>query len=83
MVIRSFAVPIFLGLIGGIAGILISAKGASLFWPYSLMQIGMNANKQEDLLAGKIGLFFLSCSLWFLVLLAASQLVLQKKDVRA
>lgn len=83
MVIRSFAVPIFLGLVGGIAGILISAKGASLFWPYSLMQIGMNANKQEDLLAGKIGLFFLSCSLWFLGLLAASQLILRKKDVRA
>ena len=83
MVIRSFAVPIFLGLIGGIAGILISSKGASLFWPYSLMQIGMNANKQEDLLAGKIGLFFLSCSLWFLGLLAASQLILRKKDVRA
>ena len=47
------------------------------------MQLGMNTHQQEDLLAGKIGLFFLSCSLWFLVLLAASQLILQKKDVRA
>ncbi len=37
MVIRSFAVPIFLGLLGGITGIFISSKGHGLLWPYSLM----------------------------------------------
>ena len=33
MIIRSFAVPIFLGLLGGITGIFISSKGHGLLWP--------------------------------------------------
>ena len=41
MLIRSFAVPIFLGLVGGIAGMLIGSKGYALLWPYCLMQQGM------------------------------------------
>ena len=83
MCIRSFAVPIFLGLVGGVAGMLISAKGAALFWPYSLMQLGMNANKSEDLLSGKIGLFLVSCSIWLAGVLLVSYLFLKKRDVRA
>ena len=83
MVIRSFAVPIFLGLIGGIAGILISSKGASLFWPYSLMQIGMNANKGTDVLHGKYGQFFGSCVLWSVGFLQLTWFLLKKRDVRA
>ena len=42
MVIRSFAVPIFLGLLGGILGIFAGSKGFSLLWPYALMQAGMS-----------------------------------------
>ena len=78
MCIRSFAVPIFLGLVGGVAGMLISAKGAALFWPYSLMQLGMNANKSEDLLSGKIGLFLVSYGIWFAGVLLVSYLFLKK-----
>lgn len=64
MIIRSFAVPIFLGLLGGIVGLFISSKGYALLWPYALMQMGMNANRREDALAGQYGLFVLSCILW-------------------
>ena len=64
MVIRSFAVPIFLGLLGGITGIFISSKGHGLLWPYSLMQLGMNSNKSADALAGSYGLFAFSCIFW-------------------
>ena len=57
MLIRSFAVPIFLGLVGGIAGMLIGSKGYALLWPYCLMQQGMNANRSTDVLfAGVCGL---------------------------
>lgn len=52
MVIRSFAIPIFLGLVGGITGLLAGSKGLSLFWSYTLMQAGMNANKSNDVLSG-------------------------------
>ena len=70
MIIRSFAVPIFLGLLGGIVGLFISSKGYALLWPYALMQMGMNANRREDALAGQYGLFVLSCILWLAAMFA-------------
>ena len=47
------------------------------------MQVGMNANKREDLLAGKTALFFLSCTAWFTGLVWISWMILKKKDVKA
>ena len=83
MVIRSFAVPIFLGLIGGITGLFMAAKGFPLVWPYALMQTGMNASKSDDMLAGGYGFFFLSCALWLAALFLVAWLLLKKRDVRA
>lgn len=83
MVIRSFAVPVFLGLLGGVTGMLVAAKGGSAIWLYSLMQLGMNANKSEDILAGKYGVFFVSCCLWLAFLFLLAALLLKKRDVRA
>lgn len=83
MVIRSFAVPVFLGLIGGIAGILMTAKGHSLLWPYALMQLGMNANQSEDVMSGQYLPFFASCAVWLAVLLLLARFLLQKRDVQA
>ena len=37
---------------GWIEGKLAGSKGLSLFWPYALMQAGMNANKSNDVLSG-------------------------------
>ncbi len=82
MCIRSFAVPVFLALLGGIAGMLLGSKGFSLLWPYCLMQAGMNANRTEDVLAGSYGLFFLSCVVWVILLFAVAKLLLEKRDVR-
>ena len=83
MIIRSFAVPIFLGLLGGIAGMLAGAKGYSLLWPYALMQMGMNANKSEDVLSGRYVPFLLSCMLWTAGMFAAAWLAMKKRDVKA
>ena len=83
MVIRSFAVPIFLALLGGISGMLAGSKGLSLFWPYCLMQMGMNANKQEDVLSGAYLPFFVSCLLWLTALFLLAWLLLRKRDVKA
>ena len=82
MVIRSFAVPIFLGLVGGIIGLLAGSKGLSLFWPYALMQAGMNANKSNDVLAGGGYILFFSA-----VFLAGNNVstcwnVSEKRDIR-
>ncbi len=83
MIIRSFAVPIFLGLLGGITGIFISSKGHGLLWPYSLMQLGMNSNKSEDALAGSYGMFFLSCAFWLAAMFLLAWGLLRKRDVKA
>lgn len=74
MLIRSFAVPIFLGLVGGIAGMLIGNKGYALLWPYCLMQQGMNANRSTDVLA---------CAGWLAVVLLTAKVLLEKMDVKA
>lgn len=84
MVIRSFAVPIFLGLVGGIIGLLAGSKGLSLFWPYALMQAGMNANKSNDVLAGGgYILFFFSCIFWLVTMFLLAGMFLKKRDIKA
>ena len=83
MLIRSFAVPIFLGLVGGIAGMLIGSKGYALLWPYCLMQQGMNANRSTDVLAGNVLPFLLACAGWLAVVLLTAKVLLGKMDVKA
>ena len=83
MLIRSFALPVFLALIGGISGIFVSSKGLALLWPYSLMQAGMNANKSKDVLAGGYGLFIAGCVIWLIVIFILADVLLKKKDIRA
>ena len=83
MLIRSFAVPIFLGLVGGIAGMLIGSKGYALLWPYCLMQQGMNANRSTDVLAGNVLPFLLACAGWLAVVLLTAKVLLEKTDVKA
>lgn len=59
--IRNFAAPIALGLIGGVTGLLAANSPLGIAWPYSLMLLGMNSNRSEDLLGANVGLFCLVC----------------------
>lgn len=79
MVIRSFAVPIALALLGSIAGLLASNSGAGLFWPYSLMLMGMNANKTEDMVGNILG-FGISTAVFLALFTGAGILYLKKRD---
>lgn len=83
MLIRSFAVPVFLALLSGVAGMLISSRGYAMLWPYSLMQAGMNSNHSEDVLSGGYGMFFAACFLWLAAMFIAAKLLLEKRDVKA
>lgn len=82
MVIRSFAVPIALALIGSILGLLASNGGYGLFWPYSLMLMGMNANKDTDMVGNLFG-FGVSAVVFLFLFTAAGIWYLQKKDIQA
>ena len=47
------------------------------------MQHGMNSNRSEDMLAGRLPLFFLACGVWLLVIGLTARLLLEKRDVKA
>ncbi|MDO4260835.1 MAG: ABC transporter permease [Eubacteriales bacterium] len=81
MVIRSFAAPIALALLGSVVGLFASNAGCGLLWPYSLMLEGMNANRSEDMVSS--GADFAAGVLCFLLLFVTmGVLILKKRDVR-
>lgn len=82
MVIRSFAVPIALALMGSVMGLLMSNGGLGLFWPYSLMLMGMNANKDTNMIENMLG-FGLSTGIFFLLFTGAGIWYLKRKDIVA
>lgn len=80
---RSFALPIAIALLAGVFGVVVSSAGYGLCFPYSLMLLGMNANRQEDMLSGQAPLFYLSCFLFVLLFLTAGIQYLKRTDVKA
>lgn len=82
MIIRSFAVPIALALIGSILGLLASNGGLGLCWPYSLMLMGMNANKTEDMIGNLAG-FGISTAVFLALFTAFGIGYLKKRDILA
>lgn len=82
MVIRSFAVPVALALLGSILGMLVSNGGFGLFWPYSLMLMGMNANRDENMVDNLVG-FGISAAVFLILFTVISIQYLKKKDIIA
>ncbi|WP_283681906.1 ABC transporter permease [Parablautia sp. Marseille-Q6255] len=83
MTIRSFSVPIGISLIGSVLGLLISNKGLGLYWPYTLMLMGMNANKTEDALSGGLPAFLAATAFFFILFYAIAIWLLKHRDIRA
>lgn len=83
MIIRNFALPVLIALGGSIVGLLAVGENAGLYWPYSLMILGMNSNKTEDVMAGGLWGFFGSCALFLTAFAWIANAALTKRDVRA
>lgn len=83
MVIRNFALPVLMALGGSLVGLLAVSEDLGLYWPYSLMILGMNANRTENMVAGNAGGFFLSCALFTAVFFLTAKGLLATRDVRA
>lgn len=83
MVIRSFAVPIVIAIIGSVTGLLASNSPYGAYYPYSLMMLGMNANKTEDMLSGNGTVFFISSLFYLTLICMIAILVLKRQDVNA
>ncbi len=83
MIIRSFATPIAIAVFGAVTGLLASNSRYAVCYPYSLMMVGMNANRSEDILQGNPLPFFVSCLVWLTLFCAVSVYYLKHTDVRA
>lgn len=83
MCIRSFALPIGLSLVLTFIGFLFSNKGWGLFYPFSLIAAGMNANTYDDKLSGNMLPFFISCILYLILFSGIAIRLLRTRDVEA
>lgn len=83
MMIRSFAVPIAIAVLGSISGLLAANSKYGIYYPYSLMMLGMNANKSGDMLSGSSLPFFLSCLFYLVLLCSIAVFLLKHQDVNA
>lgn len=82
MMIRSFAVPIAIALLGSVVGFLLSSKGYGVVWPYSLMMMGMNANKNTDALSSPTS-FLAAVCVSLMLFICVGIWYLKHKDVHA
>lgn len=81
MIIRSFAAPIAIAVIGSISGLIAANSKYGICYPYSLMMLGMNANKSDDMLSGSSLPFFLSCLFYLVLFCCIAVFLLKHQDV--
>jgi hypothetical protein len=81
LVIRSFAVPVGIALIGGVAGLAALAKGYGVWFPYSLLSLGMRASRPDGAMQCSIEQFILSSIFYLAVCIVFAILWLKKRDV--
>ena len=81
LVIRAFAIPVAIALVGGIAGLMLTSQGLGYAFPYSLLCLGMRANNPTMVL--DLGPFLLGCGVYVLVFFALSVRHLARRDVSA
>lgn len=78
MMIRSFAIPIGIGLAGGIGGLVMTNKGWGLYYPYSLYSMGMRANNPNLALNTKI--FVVSSIIYIMLFSVVSVIGLRRHE---
>lgn len=79
LMIRSFAIPVALALLGGIAGLIMTSQGLGMFFPYSLLCLGMRANNPLRELPTLP--FLVNCILFIFLFSMLSIWYLKRRDV--
>lgn len=82
-VIRSFAVPVGIALIGGVAGLAAMAKGYGVWFPYSLLCLGMRANHPGGSMQCSTEQFVLNSLFYLAVCIMLAAVWLKKRGVVA
>lgn len=83
LVIRSFAVPVGIALIGGVAGLAAMAKGYGIWFPYSLLCLGMRANHPGGPMQCSTEQFVITSLFYLTVCIIFAAILLKKRDVVA
>ncbi|WHH61701.1 ABC transporter permease [Petroclostridium sp. X23] len=83
LVIRSFAVPVGIALIGGVAGLAAMAKGYGVWFPYSLLCLGMRANKPGGAMQCSTEQFAFNSLFYLTICIIFAVIWLKKRDVVA
>lgn len=83
LVIRSFAIPVGISLIGGISGLFAIAKGFGVWNPYALLALGMRANHPGGAMQCSSNQFLINSLVIIMLSIGFSILWLKKRDVLA
>ena len=82
LVVRNFAAPVGVAVVGGLAGFLACAYGSALSWPYALVCWALNSNGHGAVAVGELPAFLAATAVYTLLALGVSSLLLVFRDVR-
>lgn len=80
LIIKNFAAPVGISLIGGISGLVALAKGFGHVYPYSLMAFGMNSNAPQRLMEGGYLNFILVCIIYIVIFTIIGSVYLSSQE---
>ncbi len=82
LMVRSFAVPVAAGILGGFCGLPALVKGVGVYFPFSLLELGMCSHNPAEPMDCSAAAFVISSFLYLLLGFAISVLWLKKRDVK-
>lgn len=82
LIIRSFAVPVAAGILGGFCGLPALVKGFGIFFPFSLLELGMCSHNPSEPMDCSAAGFLISSILYLLLGFSVSVLWMRKQDVK-
>ena len=82
LVIRSFAIPVGLGILGGFCGIAALAKGFGVYFPFALLQLAMCSNRPDEPMQCPSITFIATSTLFLIAACAFGVLWLKNRDVK-
>ncbi len=82
LLIRSFAVPVALGLIGGFVGLPALIKGFGVYYPFSLLPLSMCSHNPAEPMDCPAVMFIISCLAYLLAGVVFCTLWLRRTDVK-
>lgn len=81
-IVRSFAIPVALGLMGGFLGLPALIKGFGAYFPFSLLPLSMCSHNPAEPMQCSAILFAASCSVYFCIGIFLCFIWLRRTDVK-